>query len=85
MTEKISKDKAYIILTPNTPRRGDVGFELINYTEDPSVDAISHGIKWLVTSNTELLYYIGAREMELQVLNLLAQGKVKKNNDPSLH
>jgi hypothetical protein len=62
-----------------------VGFELINYTEDPSVDAISHGIKWLVTSNTELLYYIGAREMEIQVLNLLAQGKVKKNNDPSLH
>ena len=85
MSTKISKDKAYIILTPNTPRKGDVGFELINYTEDQGVDTISHGIKWLVTHNTELLYYIGAREMEMEVLSLLAQGKVKKNNDPSLH
>ena len=83
---KINKDKANIILTPNTPREGDVGLEMINYTEDPSVDTISYGIRWLITSNPELLYYIGAREMEMELIDNLAKGKVKtKDEDPSIH
>ena len=83
---KINKDKAYIILTPNTPREGDVGLEMINYTEDPSVVTISYGIRWLITSNPELLYYIGAREMEMELIDNLAKGKVKtKDEDPSIH
>ncbi|OUV97018.1 MAG: hypothetical protein CBD02_04100 [Candidatus Pelagibacter sp. TMED142] len=81
---KITKEKAYIILTPNTPREGDVGLEMINYTEDPSVDTISYGIRWLVSNNPELLYYIGAREMEMELINNLAKGKTK-DEDPSLH
>ena len=66
---KITKEKAYIILTPNTPRQGDVGLEMINYTEDPSVDTISYGIRWLVTHNPELLYYIVAREMDMELID----------------
>jgi hypothetical protein len=34
---KITKDNAYIILTPNVPGDGDVGLEMINYTDDPNV------------------------------------------------
>ena len=81
---KITKDKAYIILTPNTPRQGDVGLEMINYTEDPSVATLSYGNRWLVTNNPELLYYIGAREMEIELIDRLAKGKTKEE-DPSLH
>ena len=77
---KITKEKAYIILTPNTPRQGDVGLEMIN----PSVDTISYGIRWLVTHNPELLYYIGAREMEMELIDRLAKGKTK-DEDPSIH
>mgnify|MGYP007000301704 CR=1 len=31
-----------------------------------------------------LLYYIGAREMEMELINNLAKGKTK-DEDPSLH
>lgn len=57
---------------------------MINYTEDPSVDTISYGIRWLVTHNPELLYYIGAREMEMELIDRLAKGKTK-DEDPSIH
>tara|TARA_B110000285_G_scaffold51121_1_gene58081 strand:- start:4446 stop:4697 length:252 start_codon:yes stop_codon:yes gene_type:complete len=82
---KISKDNAYIILTPNTPDEGDVGLQMINYTDDPNVDTLSYGIKWLVTQNPELVYYIGAREMEYQLIKSLKNEKEEPNEDPSLH
>ena len=82
---KITKDNAYIILTPNVPGDGDVGLEMINYTDDPNVDTLAYGIRWLVAQNPELVYYIGAREMEYEVIKKIKDGKDTPDNDPSLH
>jgi hypothetical protein len=82
---KITKDNAYIILTPDTPNEGDVGLEMINYTDNPNIDTLAYGIKWLVTQNPELVYYIGAREMEYEVIKSMQKGKEKPDEDPSLH
>jgi hypothetical protein len=82
---KITKDNAYIILTPNTPNEGDVGLEMINYTDNPNIDTLAYGIKWLVTQNPELVYYIGAREMEYEVIKSMQKGKEEPDEDPSLH
>ena len=82
---KITKENAYIILTPNTPGKGDVGLEMINYTDDPSIDTLTYGIRWLVTENPELVYYIGAREMEYEVIKKIKKGTKPNDNEPSLH
>lgn len=82
---KITKDNAYIILTPNTPNEGDVGFEMINYTDNPNIDTLSYGIRWLVTQNPELIYYIGAREMEYELIKTIQKEKELPDEDPSLH
>ena len=82
---KITKDNAYIILTPNTPNEGDVGLEMVNYTDNPNIDTLAYGIKWLVTQNPELVYYIGAREMEYEVIKSMQKGKEEPDEDPSLH